>query len=670
MQKLLVAFSAFALASVSASKVTPVQKVIELMNNMVEKGTKEKQDEAVQFASFKTFCDNTVAAKQQAIAEAGEMIDTLTADIEKYEAEAATLGKEIAGLQQDISTWEGDSNAAVKVREIEHTDYVATHKDYSESVSALEAAIATLKKTSGDVKQAAAALLQVASGKLFPAESRKVINAFLTYGTDDSHALKVSAPEANAYEFQSQGVVDMLTKLAGKFSDERSALEEEETEAVHSFEMLKADLDNQLSAARSSESEKSQAKAKALQGAADSKGALQDTVTTRDDDAKYTADLTATCEQKSTDFANRQTLRAEEIEAIQKAIEILAGGAVSGASEKHLPQLVQTGTVKPHTFAQLRSDGQSPNQKKVIAFLNNRAKKLGSRVLAAFAIRVAADPFKKVKKMIKDLIVKLMEEANAEVEQKGYCDKELATNEHTRKEKSEAVIMLTAEIDELTASISSLSEQMAELTKAISELDAAVATATEERVAEKEKNTVTIKDAQGAQTAVAQALSVLNEFYAKAAEATSFAQTFNSEPEIFGDEPYKGMGAESGGVVGMIEVIQSDFARLEAETSAAEAEAAKQYDEFMTDSKVDKVQKSSDLDHATESKQNQESSLQEKKVDLEGTQKELDAALAYYEKLKPTCVDSGESFEDRVKRRKEEIESLQTALQILNGDLS
>merc|ERR1719160_352333 len=137
------------------------------------------------------FCDNTVAAKQEAIAEAGEQIDTLTADIEKYEAEAATLGKEIAGLQQDISTWEGDANAAVKVREIEHTDYVATHKDYSESITALEGAIATLKKTSGDVKQASAALIQVASSKLFPMEARKVLNAFLSLNNEN--ALKMAA---------------------------------------------------------------------------------------------------------------------------------------------------------------------------------------------------------------------------------------------------------------------------------------------------------------------------------------------------------------------------------------------------------------------------------------------------------------------------------------------
>merc|ERR1719214_231167 len=423
-----------------------------------------------------------------------------------------------------------------------------------------------------------------------------------------------------------------------------------------------ADLRNQLDTANTARTEKSEAKAKALQAEADAKGALADTTGTMEADSKYAADLTATCEQKSADFANRQVLRAEEIEAVEKAIEIMSSGAVSGNSDKHLPALAQ---LKSTSFAQLRADAQNPNQVRVAAYLKRKAATINSRVLSVLATRVAADPFKKVKKMIKDLIVKLMEEAQAETEQKGFCDKELSTNEQTRKQKSEAVVMLTAEIDELTASIAKLTEDLSDLTKQVAELDAAVAKATEERQAENAKNTVTIEDSKVAQTAVANALGVLNEFYAKAATATSFAQ---AEPEIFGDEPYKGMGGESGGVVGMIEVIQSDFARLEAETSAAEAEAAKEYDEFMTDSKVDKVQKSSDIEHQSETKQSQEQALQEKKVDLEGTQKELDAAMAYYEKLKPTCVSSGPSYEDKVAARKAEIESLQTALQVLNGE--
>merc|ERR1719327_2232637 len=145
---------------VTATKVSPVEKVIELLQNMVDKGTKEKQDEQVQFASFKTFCDNTVGQKQAAIAEATEMIEVLTADIEKYEAEADELGKAIAAHDADISTWEGDITAAGKVREIEHVDYVATHKDLSESITALTGAIEVIKKASGKTEQAAAALME------------------------------------------------------------------------------------------------------------------------------------------------------------------------------------------------------------------------------------------------------------------------------------------------------------------------------------------------------------------------------------------------------------------------------------------------------------------------------------------------------------------------------
>merc|ERR1719473_77102 len=148
--------------------------------------------------------------------------------------------------------------------------------------------------------------------------------------------------------------------------------------------------------------------------------------------------------------------------------------------------------------------------------------------------------------MIKDLIVRLMEEANEEAEHKGWCDTELSTNEQTRKEKTSAVETLHAEIDELTASIAKGTQEITDLTAEIADIDKAVAEATEIR--EKEK----------------------------AAEATALIQQ-KAEPEIF-DTEYKGMQSENGGVVGMLEVIQSDFARLETDTKAAEAEAQKEYD--------------------------------------------------------------------------------------------
>merc|ERR1719301_188584 len=78
------------------AEVTPVQKVIQLMNGMLEKGKAEKHEEQVQFAAYKQFCDDTEVEKKRAIAEANERIDILKADIAKYTADAARLTKEIA----------------------------------------------------------------------------------------------------------------------------------------------------------------------------------------------------------------------------------------------------------------------------------------------------------------------------------------------------------------------------------------------------------------------------------------------------------------------------------------------------------------------------------------------------------------------------------------------
>merc|ERR1719253_184116 len=153
-------------------------------------------------------------------------------------------------------------------------------------------------------------------------------------------------------------------------------------------------------------------------------------------------------------------------------------------------------------------------------------------------------------------------------------------------------------------------------------------------------------------------MTVLREFYAKAGESTALLEI----------APYKGMQAENGGVIGFLEVIASDFARLESETAAAEATGQKEYAEFMTDSKVDKASKSTGAAHKAAKKQSETQVLTSKQNDLAGTQKELDAALTYFDKLKPSCVDSGVSYEDRVNRRKEEIESLQEALKVMNGE--
>merc|ERR1719321_2253021 len=207
--------------------------------------------------------------------------------------------------------------------------------------------------------------------------------------------------------------------------------------------------------------------------------------------------------------------------------------------------------------------------------------------------------------------------------------------------------------------------EIADLGAAIADLDKAVAEATETRTAEKEKNMATIADAQAGQAAVSKATTILKEFYDKAATATALVQAQTGQspmPETF-DEAYTGQS--SGGVLSMLEVCQSDFARLEADTTSGEDAAQQEFDTFTSDSAVDKATKTADMKHKDEMKVKSESALQTAKKDLEGVTAELDAAMEYYEKLKPSCVDAGESYEERVARREDEIQSLKEALKIL-----
>merc|ERR1719364_435866 len=202
----------------------------------------------------------------------------------------------------------------------------------------------------------------------------------------------------------------------------------------------------------------------------------------------------------------------------------MSSGAVGGGTQ-YLPSLVQAKT----SFAQLRSTATSPVQQQVAGFLKTRAKRLNSKILSLISVRVAEDPFKKIKKMIQDMVDKLMEEANEEAEHKGFCDTEMGTNKNTRDEKSEKVEELTAEIEKLSADIAKLAEESGALAEQISEIDASVAKATAERNEESAKNKAVIADAKVAGEATAQALAVLKEFYAKAAGGAFFIQ-----------EPYKG----------------------------------------------------------------------------------------------------------------------------------
>merc|ERR1719316_605653 len=312
---------------------------------------------------------------------------------------------------------------------------------------------------------------------------------------------------------------------------------------------------------------------------------------------------------------------------------------------------MQVGSASKRAFAKDRA----------VALLRQSARALSSKALADAANQVSANPFAKVIGMIKDMITKLKEEAAAEAAHNAWCAEETKKNKLKRDKKTAKVNLLTAELNELTASIETMGKTIQTLIKEQADLTQALKEATEQRQQEHAKNTKAIADAKAGAAAVGQALSVLKEFYSSQA---ALLQTGKQVPEM---AAYKGQQAGKGGIIGMLEVIETDFLRLDSDTTTEERENAAEYETFSAEATADREAKHKEEVQTKLDKDDAEFKKRGTVKDLKAVQKELDKANEYYEYLKPQCLEVKVSYEERVAKRKQEIESLKEAYKVLDG---
>merc|ERR1719335_2175788 len=619
-----------------------------MMNEMKTKGEKMMQEEASTFATYKEWVSDTSR-------ELGFEIKTAKSDIEKYlaaaakaDSDVAELGKAIDALEGELATTEGEKADAIEVRNGQHAEYVKISTDYSESVDALERAIQTMESRNYNVPEAQAFLQKQAVAK---PGMRRVLAAFLQ--ETQTQEVARGGPSVNAYEFQSGGIIELLNKFLTKFKGELEEVEREESNQSKNHDLMMIQLSDSIDYMKKEIEEKSVTKAKRSEDSARAKASLAATKKELAEDEKTLADMTATFAAKSDQFKANQEVRKAELEAIGKAIEIISDPSVAGSYGEHV-NLAQMKT----SLLQVRSArSRVSSRQRVVQFLQRKAALLSSTALKTLASQVQSNPFDKVIQMIKDLVAKLKEEAAAEAEHKQWCDEQLHDNKIKRDKKTAKVNKLTATIEGLTQDIASMGKKIQTLKTEQADLTMAMSEATTQRGKEKATNTDTMKDAQAGEEATKAALTVLKEFYAS---QSSFVQQV---PEM---AAYKGMSSAKGGVVGMLEVITSDFARLYADTKASETAAAAEYDAFMKDATKSKKSKH-DLEVKTSLEKDQaEFEKGETQKDLEATQEELDKALEYQQYLKPVCLEVHVSYEERVARRKEEIAALKEAYEILD----
>merc|ERR1719453_1487527 len=174
--------------------------------------------------------------------------------------------------------------------------------------------------------------------------------------------------------------------------------------------------------------------------------------------------------------------------------------------------------------------------------------------------RGGADIFGKIKGLISDMIEKLLKEAEEDATEKAFCDKEMAETETKKADKEAAIEKLNTQIDSMSAKSAKLKEEVATLEKELAALAKAQAEMDKIRSEEKAAFEVNSAEMKKGVEGVQMALKVLNEYYAKADKAHGSAD-----------------GAGSG-IIGLLEVCESDFSKGLAEMTATEDAAVSEYD--------------------------------------------------------------------------------------------
>jgi len=256
--------------------------------------------------------------------------------------------------------------------------------------------------------------------------------------------------------------------------------------------------------------------------------------------------------------------------------------------------------------------------------------------------------------MIEEMIEKLLKEAEEEAQKKAYCDKEMSETKTTKDNLETEIEDLTAKIDQMTAEAKKLKEEVAILAKELADLAKAQAEMDKVRAEEKADFEVNSGEMKEGIEGIKLALKVLREYYAKDA----FVQVAHNTKKQSGG---------AAGIIGMLEVAESDFSKGLEEMVSAEETSAAEYEKTTKENEVAKATKEQDVKYKTKEAKSLDKAAAEATSDRAGVQTELDSVLEYYDKIKEECVAKPDSYEERKKRREAEIAGLKNALEILEG---
>lgn len=636
------------LAAGETETVSPMAKILQLMSDMQTKIIQEGEQAQKAYAEYAEWCEDRSRDLNFALKNSKSTAENLQASIEEATATISSRTAKVEELASSLSSDQAELKAAQEVREKEAKDFAIAEKELVETVSMLKRASAIIERE----MKGGAAMLQLQQADNVVAALKTMVEASLIQSSDasklssllqqesDEEDASAGAPAADAYESHSGVVLDTLGDLQDKAESQLDDLRQKETNSLHNFEMLKQSLEDQI---KVSQKEMDRAK-KDIAVSSEAKSTAEGDLEVTKKDLAATTEAKGTlhheCMSKASDFEAETKSRGEELQAIATAKKVLK----ETSGDTALDQL---------SFVQVRARATSSSFE-AVRMVRSLAHKHGSAALAALATRISSEmeaggPFDKVKGMISDMIAKLQDEADADATKKAWCDKELAETNGKVDDKSAELEAQTTKIESSTAKSAQLQEELAALQKEISALIKSQAQMDKIRAEEKATYQATKAELERSLEGVKAALKILNDYYGSSGGA------------------HQKQGG-SAGVIGLLEVVESDLSKNLAGITAEEESAAANYDTQTKENEVEKASMEQDVKYKSKESKELDKTATELKADRVSTQEEFDAVTEYNAKIKSECTGKAETYEETTRRRTAEIEGLKQALEVLAAE--
>jgi hypothetical protein len=679
----MIAFAILALVPLAAGVEShPIEKVINLLKKLKDQAIEEGKTEEVSFAKFKYWCSTSTSEVSKAIEEEKANIDELESAIKGFKEDKKALEDQIDELEDQIKDLEAEAKAAKEADEKRNKAYIADKKDLKATIKAMDDAIAAMQGASktdsallqSNAQESVRSALAVLALKTSD-EQQKVLLNFVDAdaGKPDQLAKGDLNTHVKKYSFKSDNVIDLLKELKLKFQDDLTAADSAETNGANAYAVEKNARDAATDASKKSNTQKKKNLAETKSSLGEAEGDLKNEKADLEADEKTLKETKETCNAKTEEWNERSETRAGEVEALAEAAKILAkvSGVRTEAPSNPVPP------ASPVDFLQVVDP-----KAQAVNLLRQTAKTVHSKALERLALEVSTHltgPFDKVNDMIQKMIFRLMAEQTDEDKHKAWCDLETEKSDKSESDKKDEIKQINANIESEKAKVQALVDEITEADKMVADITAFMEEATEIRTAGKSENKVAIKDAKDAQTAIANAIAVLEEHYKSSGQVKKEPWEFiqkSSDPVKLPKDPklwdsgYTGVAdpkKQDTGVIAILETCAADFSKMEAETKAQEVEDQKKYDDQMKAHKIEKSRRQQESDAKVQEKKRKVAKIESETKNLKHTTDELEAVQKYIKDLQPACVEGDSTYKDRKAARGKEIKALKEAQDLLKN---